>query len=731
MPKKKKDNDAIGVLPEAEISEQNITDAIEKNFMPYAMSVIVSRAIPEIDGFKPSHRKLLYTMYKMGLLTGPRTKSANIVGQTMRLNPHGDAAIYETLVRLSRGNETLLYPFVDSKGSFGKHYSSDMVYAASRYTEAKLDSFCTEIFGGIDHDAVDMCENYDGTMLEPKLLPTSFPNILLSPNKGIAVAMSSSICSFNLGELCDAAIQMLRMPETTVDQLLDILIAPDFQGGGYLIYNREELRELYRTGHGSIRLRAKWSYDKTQNCIDILQIPYSTTIELIMKKLTQLIKDGKLKEITDFRDEIDVNGFKLTIDLRRGTDPDKLMAKLFKMTSLEDCFDCNFNVLIDSVPKLLGVGGILGEWIKFRKNCVRREFNYDLTKKKAKLNLLLGLAKILLDIDKAIKIIRDTKLEADVVPNLMSGFDIDELQAEYIADIKLRNLNREYILNRLNETNSLKADIAEIEELLSDEKKMSSYIAGQLKEIKKKYAKPRQTLLIYDDDLPDIVDVEPENNSTSYIVYTSEGYLKKVTERSLRTSESNKLKNGDVVVFEGEVKENDELIFFSDLCHAYKAHAYDFELQKMSELGEYIPAKLGFEQNEKALFMCCVNDWKIDNNIIFVFENGYCVKIPISAYETKTNRKKLTKAYSDVSPIVGIFSENEHADIYIESDGGRGVVVGSEFIPKKSTRDSRGNAIFTLKKGQKVVYATCDREKTEKMSKFRKSKFPSNGMIVK
>ena len=487
MPKKKTTAPAV-TQPAAEVRQQPITETVEKNFMPYAMSVIVSRAIPEIDGFKPAHRKLLYTMYKMGLLTGAKTKSANVVGQTMRLNPHGDAAIYETLVRLTRGNETLLHPFIDSKGSFGKHYSSSMVYAASRYTECKLDPFCAEIFGGIEHDAVDMCDNYDGTMLEPVLFPTSFPNILLSPNKGIAVAMSSSICSFNLAELCDATVQMLINPDTTVDQLLDILIAPDFQGGGYIIYNRETLREIYRTGHGSVRLRARWRYDKDQNCIDIVQIPYSTTVELISSKLTQLIKEGKIKEITDFRDETDISGFRLTLDLRRGVDPDKLMTKLYKSTPLEDSFDCNFNVLIDGAPRLLGVGDILTEWIRFRMNCVRRELSYDLSKMKARLHLLQGLGKIILDIDKAIKIIRGTEHDADVIPNLCAEFDIDEDQAEFVAEIKLRNINREYLLSRMKDIRDLEEKIASTEEIISSERKLKGYIAKQLREIKSKYA---------------------------------------------------------------------------------------------------------------------------------------------------------------------------------------------------------------------------------------------------
>ena len=508
MPKKKTTAPAV-TQPAAEVRQQPITETVEKNFMPYAMSVIVSRGIPEIDGFKPAHRKLLYTMYKMGLLTGAKTKSANVVGQTMRLNPHGDAAIYETLVRLTRGNETLLHPFIDSKGSFGKHYSSSMVYAASRYTECKLDPFCAEIFGGIEHDAVDMCDNYDGTMLEPVLFPTSFPNILLSPNKGIAVAMSSSICSFNLAELCDATVQMLINPDTTVDQLLDILIAPDFQGGGYIIYNRETLREIYRTGHGSVRLRARWRYDKDQNCIDIVQIPYSTTVELISSKLTQLIKEGKIKEITDFRDETDISGFRLTLDLRRGVDPDKLMTKLYKSTPLEDSFDCNFNVLIDGAPRLLGVGDILTEWIRFRMNCVRRELSYDLSKMKARLHLLQGLGKIILDIDKAIKIIRGTEHDADVIPNLCAEFDIDEDQAEFVAEIKLRNINREYLLSRMKDIRDLEEKIASTEEIISSERKLKGYIAKQLREIKSKYAKPRQTQLIYEDEL-----VEPVLDET-------------------------------------------------------------------------------------------------------------------------------------------------------------------------------------------------------------------------
>ncbi len=732
MPKNKKSAAEPGSPVTAEIQNQPITEAVEKNFMPYAMSVIVSRAIPEIDGFKPAHRKLLYTMYKMGLLTGQRTKSANIVGQTMRLNPHGDSAIYETLVRLTRGNETLLHPFIDSKGSFGKHYSSEMVYAASRYTECKLDPFCAEIFGGIDRNAVDMCENYDGTMLEPVLFPTSFPNILLSPNKGIAVAMSSSICSFNLSELCDATIQMLLSPETTVDQLLDIMVAPDFQGGGYLIYNRETMREIYRTGHGSLRLRARWRYDKAENCIEILQIPYSTTIELIMKKLTQLIKEGKVKEITDFRDEIDVNGFKLTLDLRRGTDPDKLMNKLFKYTPLEDSFDCNFNVLIDGTPKLLGVGDILKEWIRFRSGCVKRQLQFDLDKMRKKLHLLLGLGKILLDIDKAIKIIRETKKESDVIPNLCEGFDIDQEQAEFIAEIKLRNLNREYILNKLRETDELKVDIATTEDIIASERKLKAYIAKQLRDIKSKYAKPRQTQLIYEEELNETVEMDTlEDNTVNHIMFTKEGYFKKISLRSLKASESQKLKDGDSVILEEDAVNSDELIFFSDAFQVYKSHVGDFDTLKSGELGDYIPAKLGFDNDERAIGMCRLQKNNECHKIILVFENGSCVRIPANSYDTKSNRRKLTGAYSDHASLVAVFYETEPQDILIISKSGRVLLTSSDNITEKTSRKSRGAAVMMLKKGDTVVEATIDPVRLENSKKYRKNKLPSSGTLIK
>ncbi|MGN1128299.1 MAG: DNA gyrase subunit A, partial [Candidatus Flemingiibacterium sp.] len=550
MARKSSETEHIASGISAEITDQPITDTVRSNFMPYAMYVIRERSIPEIDGFKPSHRKLLYTMYKMGLLTGSRTKSANVVGQTMKLNPHGDAAIYETLVRLTRGNESLLHPFIDSKGSFGKQYSRDMAYAAARYTEVKLDPFAAELFRGIDRNAVDLVDNYDATMKEPLLLPTTFPNVLVSPNLGIAVGMTTNICSFNLAEICDGTIQLLRKPDTSVDKMLDIIKAPDFPGGGFLLYDREKFRSIYETGRGNFTLRARYVYEKKDNCIDIVQIPYSTSIELIMKRIGDLVKEGKLKEITDFRDEIDLSGFKLTLDLRRGVDPDKLMAKLYKLTPLEDDFSCNFNVLIDGTPKQLGVIGILKEWIAFRMSCVRRELSFDLQKKQEKLHLLLGLGKILLDIDKAIRIVRETEREDDVVPNLMEGFGIDRIQAEYIAEIKLRNLNREYIINRIQEIESLRAEIDELKAKIGDDIKIRDHIASELREVKKKYAKPRMTQLIYADE---IIEPEPEPEVESYTVrvcLSREGYLKKITQQSLRGNDEHKFKDGDEMMVE-------------------------------------------------------------------------------------------------------------------------------------------------------------------------------------
>lgn len=733
---RRKKNEALGntELPEAVPVIQPITETIEKNFMPYAMSVIISRAIPDIDGFKPSHRKLLYTMYKMGLLTGGSgssglTKCANVVGQTMKLNPHGDASIYDTLVRLTRDNETLLHPFIFSKGSFGKQYSSEMPPAAPRYTECKLEPFAAEIFGGINKDAVEMVDNYDGTMKEPVLLPTSFPNILVAPNTGVAVSMTTSICSFNLGEVCDATIQILRNPDTTVDAILDIMPAPDFPGGAFIIYNRDKMREIYETGRGSVRMRAKCAYDRDNNLIEILEIPYSTKIELILKKFVEMVKDGKLKEVSDFRDEIDLSGFKLTIDLKRGTDYERLLAKLYKYTPLEDSFSCNFNVLINGAPRLLGVIDILKEWINFRMGCVRRELTYDLKKNKEKLHLLLGLGKILLDIDKAIRIVRETKLEKDVVPNLMEGFGIDEIQAEYIAEIKLRNLNREYIVNRIKEIEDLQKTIADLEATISSDRAIKNLIAKQLREVKAKYGKPRKTQLIYDDMLPEVEEEEIDDSFSGKIFLTREGYFKKISFTSLKGNDEHKHKDGDAVVIAEEASNRDELIFFSDKGQAYKSHVGDFGICKASELGDYIPSKLGFDEGEKVLTMIRVAEYKEGENMIFIFQNGKGVRVPISSYETKTNRRKLTGAYSDASPIVAAFRENEPIDIMLISNVGKAIIINSTLIPIKTTRSAQGVTLYSLKKKQQLENAVTDfASKWENLKKYRKTKIPATGV---
>ncbi len=733
MAKKRKIiNDVAEMIP-ATAQPQLITDTIEKNFMPYAMSVIVSRAIPEIDGFKPSHRKLLYTMYKMGLLTGSKTKSANVVGQTMKLNPHGDASIYETLVRLTRGNETLLHPFIDSKGSFGKQYSSDMKYAASRYTECKLDTFCNEIFRGIDKDAVDFVDNYDGSLQEPTLLPTTFPNILVTPNTGIAVGMASNICPFNLAEICDGTIALLKNPKTSLEKMMDTIKAPDFPGGGAIIYDRDKLRDIFMTGQGSVRIRSRYNYDKEANCIDILQIPYSTTIEQIMQGITDLIKEGKLKEVTDFRDEIDLSGFKLTIDLRRGTDPDKLMSKLFKVTKLEDSFKCNFNVLIGSVPRQLGIIDILNEWIIFRIGCVKRELTYDLNKKKDKLHLLMGLAKILLDIDKAIRIIRQTEKETDVVPNLMKGFEIDEIQADYIAEIKLRHLNREYILNRVSEIEGLQKEIAELEELLGDELKIKAYIAGQLLEIKKKYGKPRRSQIIGADEIQEYREEEHIEAFNGTIVLTREGYFKKISQQSLRLSDNHLLKDGDEIVCTMETDNTAELVFFTDRAQVYRARVSDFDQVKASVMGDFIPAKLGMDSGERPIFMHVQNTYPEDDNMVFVFANGKAVRVSVANYETKGNRRKLTGAFSTASPVVGVFYESKGKpfEIMIISDADRALIVKSSQIVRMSTRTSGGNSVMTLKKGQTVTRAITDfEEKFGDTKGYRKLKLPSSGTLL-
>jgi DNA gyrase subunit A len=711
---------------------QPITETIEKNYMPYVMSVIVSRAIPEIDGLKPAHRKLLYTMYKMGLLTGARTKSANIVGQTMKLNPHGDAAIYETMVRLTRGNEALLHPLVDSKGSFGKQYSSDMKYAASRYTEAKLDPFCAELFRGIDKNAVDFVDNYDGSMQEPVLLPTSFPNVLVTPNKGIAVGMASEICSFNLAEICDATIALLKNPKTNVEKILDIVKAPDFPGGGTIIYNRDSMRQVYDTGVGSVKIRARYIYDKENNCIDIIQIPYSTSIELIMKKLTELIKEGKVKEIVDFRDEIDLSGFKLTLDLKRGTDPDMLMARLYKLTPLEDSFKCNFNILINGSPRQMGIIEILTEWIKFRMECCRRELNFDLKKKEDKLHLLMGLAKILLNIDKAIAIIRGTEKDADVVPNLMKGFDIDERQAEFIADIKLRNLNREYILNRVSEIEGLEAEIAQIKEILEDELKLKAFISKQLTEVKKKYGKPRVSMIQDENEVLEYVHEEHVEKSDVHIYMTRDGYFKRITPQSLRGNDEQKVKDGDKVVFYEFTDTLAELIIFTNQCKCFKTKVGEFENCKASDMGEYIPAKLGMDPGEKPIFIKILGDYPEKHNMVFLFENGKGVRIPITAYQTKGTRKKLVGAYSDASPIVAAFYEDEKKpyDILIVNNQKKAIVVKTSLIPLKSSRTSAGSTVFTCKKGQKITRATEKFSDHLDNTGYKKIKIPATGSTV-
>ena len=733
MAKKTKKSDLTKeeIIP-APIEAQLITDTIEKNYMPYVMSVIVSRAIPEIDGLKPAHRKLLYTMYKMGLMTGPKTKSANIVGQTMKLNPHGDAAIYETMVRLTRANEALLHPLIDSKGSFGKQYSSDMKYAAARYTEAKLDPFCAELFRGIDKDSVDFVDNYDGTMQEPVLLPTTFPNVLVTPNTGIAVGMASSICSFNLAEICDGTIAVLKNPNVSVDKILDIVKAPDFPGGGAIIYDREQMRELYLTGQGSVKIRARYIYDKAENCIDIIQIPYSTSIELILKRISELVKEGKLKEITDFRDEIDKNGFKLTLDLRRGVDPEKLMAKLFKQTSLEDSFKCNFNVLINSSPRQLGVIDLIKEWITFRMGCVRRELNFDLKKKKDKLHLLLALGKILLDIDKAIRIIRHTEKEEDVVPNLMAGFDIDKIQADYIAEIKLRNLNKQYIINRINEIEGLQAEIAKIEDILADELKIKALISSQLTEIKKKYGQPRRSQLIGAEDVVVYNEEDHVENYNVKLYMTKEGYFKKITLQSLRGNDEQKLKEGDEITTVIDTDNLANLIFITDKCQMYRAKCEDFDCVKASALGDFLPIKLGMDEGEKPVFMRVQNSYPEGENFVYIFENGKGVRVPVSTYETKSNRRKIVNAYSPASPIAAVFYEIEKApyDIMLINSADKAIAVKTSLIPVKSTRTSGGVSIMTLKKGQRIKRCIGDLDKYESLKGFKKLKIPATGSPI-
>ena len=729
MAKKKKvvenpmENEAVATL-------QPITETLEKNYMPYAMSVIVSRAIPEIDGFKPSHRKLLYTMYKMGLMHGQRTKSANIVGQTMRLNPHGDASIYETMVRLTRGNESLLHPFVDSKGSFGKQYSRDMAYAASRYTEAKLDPICQELFSGIDKNAVDFVSNYDNTTEEPTLLPTTFPNILVSPNLGIAVGMACSICSFNLAEICDGAIALLKNPKTTIDRMLDIIKAPDFPGGAEIIYDREQMRKIYETGLGSFKMRAKYEYNKKENCIDVLEIPYSSSIESIMKKATDMIKTGKLREVSDVRDAIDLNGFKLTFDLKKDANPDVVMQKLFSLTELENNFDCNFNILVEGTPKQLGVREILTEWIAFRSKCVTRELNYDLEKKKDKLELLEGLMKILVDIDEAIRIIRNTKLEADVVPNLASAFGLTTRQAEYIADIKLRNINREYIINRGKEVEGLCAEIKDIKETLRDELKLKAHIIATLQDVKKKYGKPRRTAIVEKVEV-----AEPKKdiffeNYNCRLILTHAGYFKKLSQQAIRASDDHKLKDGDYVIYQEDTDNKGEMLFFTNMGQIYRCKVADFELSKPSQMGDFIATKLSMDDGERVVSCKMLYEFDPKHHFVYLFENGKGVRVSLTAYEAKSKRKKITGAYSNVSPLVGaIYEGDKPVNIFIRSTNDRGMLIKSSLIPEKSTRTAAGVQIIKLSKKDDKIELVTDRidEIGPDALKCKKLALPSTG----
>lgn len=716
-----------GVIDGAgEVVQQKIATTIEENYMPYAMSVILSRAIPEIDGFKPSHRKLLYTMYKMGLLTGGRTKSANIVGQTMRLNPHGDRAIYDTMVRLSRGYEALLHPYIDSKGNFGKFYSRDMAWAASRYTEAKLDSICSELFKDIDKDTVDFVDNYDNTMKEPALLPATYPSVLVNANTGIAVGMASSICSFNLKEICDTTVALMKNADHDISSTLP---APDFSGGGQIIYDKRVFDEIYKTGRGSFKMRSKYSYDKSANCLDITGIPQSTTSEAIIEKVIQLVKAGKLKEISDIRDETGLDGLKITIDLKRGTDPDKLMLKLYKMTPLEDSFSCNFNVLIGGVPRVLGIKELLDEWIAFRVECVRRRTYFDLNKKKDKLHLLKGLQAILLDIDKAIKIVRETPEESQVVPNLMAGFGIDELQAEYVAEIKLRHLNREYILKRTEEIENLEKEIAELEGVLASKAKIKKIIEKELAEVGKRFGQPRKSILIYADEIQTAEEEEEAPDYSVNIFYTKEGYFKKILPQSLRMSSEQKLKEGDSVAYSNECSNNDELLFFTDKAQVYKTKVNEFKETKASTLGDYVSAKLNMDEGENSIYAVNTKDYK--GYMIFAFENGKIAKVPLSAYETKTNRKKLTGAYSDKSPIADIIYVKEDCEIMLTSSQGRVLLFNTGAIAEKASRSTVGVNVLALKKGHRLISAKLYKEgDLAKPSRYRTKTLPAAGSVL-
>ena len=731
MPRKKtskapKTEKIKGVINGAgEVVEQPIVSTIRENFMPYAMSVILSRAIPEIDGFKPSHRKLLYTMYKMGLLTGARTKSANIVGATMKLNPHGDSAIYDTMVRLSRGYEALLHPYVDSKGNFGKFYSRDMAWAASRYTEAKLAPICTELFRDIDKDTVDFVDNYDNTMKEPTLLPAVFPSVLVNANTGIAVGMASNICSFNLREICETTAALIRDPQ---HDIFSTLPAPDFSGGCQIIYDEKAFQQVYETGKGSIRLRAKYVYDKSDNCIDVLAIPSSTTCEVIIEKIIDLVKQGKVREIADVRDETGIDGLKITIDLKRGTDPDKLMAKLFKLTTLEDTYACNFNVLIAGVPRVLGVKELLEEWIAFRIECVKRRTFYDRTKKAEKLHLLKGLEKILLDIDKAIKIIRETDEEAEVVPNLMIGFGIDQVQAEYVAEIKLRHLNREYILKRTQDIEDLEREIAELDDILKSKSRVKTIIVKELKAVADKYGQPRKSMIIYEDTASYVEEVDEVPDYPCTFFFTKEGYFKKVKTQSLRMMGAHKLKEGDEVTQEIAANNNCDLLFFTDKAQVYKAKANDFTDTKTSVLGEYVAAKLGMDEDENAVYLVVTKDYK--GILLFAFENGKAAKVPLEAYATKTNRKKLTGAYSDKNPLAAMLLIDEDKEVLFTASSGRMLLVHTGALALKTTRSTQGVAVMKLKKGHRLFSLSEYREGTfKKPQRYRTKSLPALGAL--
>ncbi|MBR3955329.1 MAG: topoisomerase IV [Clostridia bacterium] len=708
------------------VESQLITDTLEINYMPYCMSVIMSRAIPEIDGFKPSHRKLLYTMYKMGLLNGVRTKSANIVGSTMKLNPHGDAAIYETMVRLTRGNEALLHPYVDSKGNFGKAYSKNMQYAASRYTEAKLESFCAELFRDIDKDTVDFVPNYDNTTTEPTLFPVTFPSILVNSNMGIAVGMASNICSFNLREVCETAIALIKNPEHDV---LDTMLAPDFRGGGQVIYDRQKMAEVYATGRGPVRLRAKYEYDKSNNCIDIKEIPATTTCEAIIDKIIDLVKTGKVREISDVRDETDKAGLKITIDLKRGADPEKLMQNLFKKTPLEDTFTCNFNVLIAGTPMVLGVKDLLLEWIAYRTECVQRRVYFDLNKARDRLHLLKALQKILLDIDKAIRIVRETEEESQVVPNLMIGFGIDQIQAEYVAEIKLRHLNREYILKRLQDVEQLEKDIADMEDILAHKARIKKIIVDELTDVIKKFGQDRRTEIVYeaDDEATDFEEEIPDY--PVLLFFTREGYFKKITPQSWRMGNNHKLKEGDEIVASFETSNNVDLLFFTNRQQVYKAKCNDFEECKASVLGDFVASKLKMDEGENAIFMVVTKDYS--GQMLFFFENGKVAKVELSSYETKTNRKKLLKAYSDKSEIASFAHIADDGEFVLTSSNGRILLLNSAVIASKTTKDTQGVAVMKLKKGHRLLSAVAYKDgQFIKPARYRTKTLPSAGATI-